>query len=130
VRALEDSSLPVEDVGADLLEGIELRNCPGFDTWLLLARLDCAARGRQELRRRALDLLAAGQAGAAMAPAGRAAALDPLDEGAQELFLRVLVAAGRGGLASAHLASCEMLFARGPLPAILSWCRARGCGPG
>ena len=28
-----------------------------------------------------------------MAPAGRAAALDPLDEGAQELFLRVLVAA-------------------------------------
>ena len=53
VRALEDGSLPVEDVGAELLEGIELRNCPGFDTWLLLARLDCTARGRQELRRRA-----------------------------------------------------------------------------
>ena len=39
VRALEDGSLPVQDIGGDLLEGIELRNCPGFDTWLLLARL-------------------------------------------------------------------------------------------
>jgi len=126
VLALEDGSLPVQDVGGDLLEGIELRNCPGFDTWLLLARLDCAARVRQELRRRALGLLAAGQAGAAMAPAGRAAAVDPLDEAAQELFLRVLVAAGRGGLASAHLASCEVLFAREglvPSPALRSAAR-------
>jgi DNA-binding SARP family transcriptional activator len=126
VRALEDGSLAVDDIGADLLEGIELRNCPGFDTWLLLARLDCSTRGRQALRRRALDLLAAGEAAAAMAPAGRAAALDPLDEGAQELFLRVLVAAGRGGLASAHLASCEALFAREgliPSPALRSAAR-------
>ena len=44
VRALEDGSLPVEDIGGELLEGIELRNCPGFDTWLLLARMACAAR--------------------------------------------------------------------------------------
>src|SRR3984957_19228483 len=126
VQALEDGSLPVSDVGAELLGGIELRNCPGFDTWLLLSRLDCAARGRQELRRRALGLLGGGEAGAGMTPAGRAAALDPLDEGAQELFLRVLVAAGRGGLASAHLASCEMLFAREgliPSPALRSAAR-------
>jgi len=132
VRALEDGSLPVEDIGGGLLEGIELRNCPGFDTWLLLARLDCAARGREELRRRALSLLAAGETGAAMAAAGRAAGLDPLDEGAQELFLRVLVAAGRGGLASAHLASCEALFAREglvPSPALRSAARDPGRAP-
>jgi tetratricopeptide (TPR) repeat protein len=132
VRALEDGSLPVEDIGGGLLEGIELRNCPGFDTWLLLARLDCAARGREELRRRALSLLAAGEAGAAMAAAGRAAGLDPLDEGAQELFLRVLVAAGCGGLASAHLASCEALFAREglvPSPALRSAARDPGLAP-
>ena len=67
-----------------------------------------------------------------MAAAGRAARLDPLDEGAQELFLRVLVAAGRGGLASAHLASCEALFAReglvpspAPRSALRSWAGAR-----
>src|ERR1700685_1445952 len=61
-----------------------------------------------------------------MTPAGRAAALDPLDEGAQELFLRVLVAAGRGGLASAPLASWGALFARGgvrPSPALRSAAR-------
>ena len=132
VRALEDGSLPVEEIGGDLLGGIELRNCPGFDTWLLLARLDCAARGRQELRRRALSLLAAGETEAAMAAAGRAAGLDPLDEDAQELLLRVLVAAGRGGLASAHLASCEALFAREglvPSPALRSAARDPGLAP-
>ena len=129
VHALDDGSLPVEDIGGGFLEGIELRNCPGFDTWLLLARMDCAARGREELRRRALNLLATGETEAAMAAAGRAAGLDPLDESAQELFLRVLVAAGRGGLASAHLASCEALFAReglDPSPALRSAARDPG----
>jgi DNA-binding SARP family transcriptional activator len=137
VRALEDGSLPVEEIGGDLLGGIELRNCPGFDTWLLLARLDCAARGRQELRRRALSLLATGETEAAMAAAGRAAGLDPLDEDAQELLLRVLVAAGAVGWhrriwrrarrysrvrGLSHRRRC------GPLLAILGWRRARGCG--
>jgi DNA-binding SARP family transcriptional activator len=127
--ALEDGSLPVEDIGGGLLDGAELRNCPGFDIWLLLARQDCAARGRQELRRRALSLLAAGEAEAAVTAAGRAARLDPLDEDAQELFLRVLVAAGRTGLASAHLAACESLFAREglvPSPALRSAARDPG----
>jgi tetratricopeptide (TPR) repeat protein len=42
----------------------------------------------------------------------RAAALDPLDEGAQELFMRALVAAGHPARAAVHLAACEALFAR------------------
>lgn len=133
VWALEDGSLPAADIGGDLLEGIELRDCPGFGTWLLLARLHCAALGREELRRRALSSLAAGDAEAATAAAGRAARLDPLDEGAQELFLRTLVAAGQGGLASAHLASCEVLFAREglvPSPALRSAARDPGLPPG
>jgi tetratricopeptide (TPR) repeat protein len=132
VWALEDGSLPVEDIGSGLLEGIELRNCPGFDTWLMLARFQCAARGREELRGRALSLLAAGEMAAAAAAAGRAARLDPVDEAAQELFLRVLVAAGRAGLASAHLASCEALFAREglvPSPALRSAARDPGRPP-
>jgi DNA-binding SARP family transcriptional activator len=112
VRALEEGSLPAGEIGGGLLEGIELRNCPAFDTWLMLARLHCAARCREELRQHALSLLAAGDAEAATSAAGRAARLDPLDEDAQELFLRTLVAAGHPGLASAHLASCELLFAR------------------
>jgi tetratricopeptide (TPR) repeat protein len=115
-----------------LLEGIELQNCPGFDSWLMLARLHCAARLREELRRHALSLLAAGQVEAAAATAGHGARLDPLDEGAQELFLRALVAAGHGGLASAHLASCEMTFAREglvPSPGLRSAARDPGLPP-
>ena len=130
VQALDDSSLPARDIAGGLLEGVELRDCPGFDTWLLLARMHYAARCRQELRRLALSLLAAGDVEDATVAAGRAAALDPLDDGAQELFLRTLVAAGRGGLASAHLASCELTFAREglvPSPALRS--AARDPGP-
>jgi DNA-binding SARP family transcriptional activator len=126
VRALEDGDLAAEEIGGELLDGVGLRNCPGFETWLLLARLRCEARGQEELRRCALSLLAAGDTGAAAEAAGRAARLDPLDESAQELFLRTLVAAGRAGLASAHLASCEALFAREglvPSPALRSAAR-------
>ncbi len=94
VWALWDGSLPAADIGGELLAGVEPRNCPAFDMWLMLARGRCAARSMEELRQAALRLLAAGDAEAAAESAGRAAAQDALDEGAQELFLRALVAAG------------------------------------
>jgi DNA-binding SARP family transcriptional activator len=112
VRALWDGSLPAAEIGGMLLEGVEPRNCPAFDLWLMLARGRCVARSMEELRRATLSLLSAGDAEAAIEPAGRAAALDPLDEGAQELFLRTLVAAGHPARASVHLAWCEALFSR------------------
>jgi DNA-binding SARP family transcriptional activator len=133
VQALQDGSLAAGDMGGDLLDGIELQNCPRFDTWLMLARMHCAARLREELRRHALSMLAAGDAEAAIATAGQGARLDPLDEGAQELFLRALVAAGRGALASAHLASCQLTFAREglvPSPALRSAAGQPGLPPG
>ena len=112
VRALWDGSLPAAEIGGALLEGVEPRDCPAFGVWLMLARGRCAARSMEELRRAALDLLATGDAEAAIEPAGRAAALDPFDDGAQELFLRTLVAAGHPARATVHLSSCETLFAR------------------
>ena len=112
VRALWDGSLPAAEIGGTLLEGVEPRNCPAFDVWLMLARGRCAARSMEELRRAALGLMSAGDAEEAIEPAGRAAALDPLDEGAQELFLRTLVAAGHPARAVVHLSWCEALFAR------------------
>ncbi len=122
-RALWDGLLPAGEIGGALLDGVEPRNCPAFDVWLMLARGRCAARSMEELRRASLGLLAAGDAEAAIAPAGRAAALDPLDEGAQELFLRTLVAAGHPARAAVHLSSCEAFFAREglvPSPAVRS----------
>jgi tetratricopeptide (TPR) repeat protein len=112
VWALEDGSLSAGDIGGALLDGVDLRQCPAFETWLLLARQRCAVRSMEELRQRTLSLLAQGNAEAATATAGQAARLDPVNEDAQELFLRSLVAAGHAGLASMHLASCEATFAR------------------
>jgi tetratricopeptide (TPR) repeat protein len=128
VWALEEGTLPAADIGGVLLDGVDLRNCPGFETWLLLARPRCAARSMEELRQQALRLLGAGDAEGATAPAGQAARLEPLNEDAQELFLRTLVAAGRSALAAAHLASCQANFAREgltPSPAL----RAAARGP-
>jgi DNA-binding SARP family transcriptional activator len=121
VRALWDGSLPAAEIGGELLAGAEPRNCPSFDMWLMLARGRCAARSMEELRQAALRLLAEGNAEAAAEAAGRAAALDHLDEGAQELFLRALVAAGHPARAAVYLASCEAAFARdgiAPSPAL------------
>jgi hypothetical protein len=115
VRALEDGSLPVEDVGAELLEGIELRNCPGFDTWLLLARLDCAARGRQERPR--WTRWTRGRRSSSCGSWSR-----PGAAGWHRPTWRRASSCSRAR-ASSRRRPC------GPLPAIPSWCRARGCGP-
>jgi len=112
VWALWDGCLPAAEIGGELLAGAEPRNCPSFDMWLMLARGRCAARSMEELRQAALRSMAEGKAEAAAEAAGRAAGLDPLDEGAQELFLRTLVAAGHPARATVHLASCEAAFAR------------------
>jgi len=109
---LRDGSLPAADIGGELLAGAEPRGCPQFDMWLTLARGQCAARSREELHQAALRLLAAGDAAEAAGLAGRAAAMDFLDEGAQELFLRALVAAGHPARAVAYLASCEAAMQR------------------
>ena len=112
VWALRDGSLPVADTGGELLAGVALRGCPSFDMWLMLARGRYAARSMEELRQAALRELAAGDAESAVESAGRAAALDPLDEDAQELFLRALVAAGHPARAAVYLASCEAVLIR------------------
>jgi DNA-binding SARP family transcriptional activator len=132
VWALEDGTLPAAEIGGALLEGIEPQNCPRFETWILVARPRSVARSMEELRRHALDLLTTGDAEQAVTVAGRAAGLDSLDEPAQELFLRALVAAGHEGQAAVHLASCEATFAREGLvasPALRAAARGRGPGP-
>jgi DNA-binding SARP family transcriptional activator len=132
VWALWDGSLPAAEIGGELLAGAEPRDCPSFDMWLTLARSRCAARSMEELRQAALRLLAQGEPEAAVEVAGRAAALDPLDEGAQELFLRALVAAGHPARATVHLASCEAAFAREaivPSPALRAAARPSPAAP-
>jgi DNA-binding SARP family transcriptional activator len=107
--------LPAAEIGGELLGSVQPRNCPAFEMWLMLARGRCAARSREELRQVVLGLLSSGDTEAAAETAGRAAAADPLDEGAQELFLRALMAAGHPARAAVHLAACEGTFARNGL---------------
>jgi DNA-binding SARP family transcriptional activator len=107
VWALADGALPATQLGGVLLDGVELRDCPEFDMWLLIARSHWAVRSREELHQRALRLLVSGEPGAAADLARRAVQLDSRDESAHELFLRALVADGRAGLARAHLAVYE-----------------------
>jgi hypothetical protein len=52
VWALDDGTLPTGDIGGVLLDRVELRDCPGFETWLLLARSRCVVRSMEELRQR------------------------------------------------------------------------------
>ncbi|MET3806435.1 DNA-binding SARP family transcriptional activator [Nakamurella sp. UYEF19] len=112
VWQLDAGELDVVDVAGDLLDGVELRDSPAFDTWLLLTRSHYAAKSRQQLRTTVLRLLAAGEPERAVTVAEAAARLDPLDEHAQELLLRALVTDGRSGVATLHLAACEGMFAR------------------
>jgi DNA-binding SARP family transcriptional activator len=112
VWSLADGTLPADELGTSLLTGIELRDCPEFDLWLLLARSRWQARSMEELRGQVLRSLACGSTSAAVALAERGAALDSLDESAQELLLRALVADGQPGLAAVHLAACAGNFAR------------------
>jgi DNA-binding SARP family transcriptional activator len=70
VRALLAGALPAAEIGGTLLDGVELRNCPAFDLWLMLARGRCSARSAEELRRAALSLLGTGDAEAPSSPPG------------------------------------------------------------
>lgn len=129
---LIDGTLDPDEIGGYFLDGLSVRDAPGFETWLLLMRGHLRARSLEELRREALALLGAGQTERSSAVAGRAAALEPLDEDAQELFLRSLVADGRSGLAALHLACCEATFAREGLrisPALRAAVRIGGDRP-
>lgn len=110
VWELIDGELGARDLGGQFLEGVSVRDSPAFDTWLMLTRAHLRSRSLEELRREALALLGAGRTFTASEVAGRAAALEPFDEDAQELFLRALVADGRPGLATLHLASCTANF--------------------
>ena len=129
---LIDGTLDPDEIGGCFLDGLSVRDAPGFETWLLLMRGHLRARSLEELRREALALLGAGQTERSSAVAGRAAALEPLDEDAQELFLRSLVADGRSGLAALHLASCAATFEREGLrisPALRAAVRIGGDRP-
>ena len=99
-----------EDAG-ELLAGWDFPGCPEFESWLAAERRRAAARVEAHLRSAAMQALAAGNAAEAVRLAGRAVALNPLDEALQELLVRSLARSGDRPSAEEQLRRFERLLA-------------------
>jgi DNA-binding SARP family transcriptional activator len=110
-----------EDAG-ELLAGWDFPGCPEFETWLATERRRAEARVEAHLRGAAMEHLAAGDLEAAIRLAGRAVALNPLDEALQELLIRSLARSGDRAGAEEQLRRSERLLAESlgvaPSPAL------------
>jgi DNA-binding SARP family transcriptional activator/Tfp pilus assembly protein PilF len=116
VRLIASPSLldlaAVERHAGELLEGMSFAACPALDAWLVMERQRLAAGLRAHLYERAQIELGLGRADVAARVAQRLVDLDPLDEEAQELLVRSLVAAGDRAAAIARVEACETQIAR------------------
>jgi DNA-binding SARP family transcriptional activator len=113
VHALEGTAadaLRVAQTAGELLAGWAFPACPEFEDWLEVERRRAQSRVEAQLRDAAMQHLAAGEADAAVQLAGRAVAINPLDEALQELLVRCLARQGARAAAEQQAARCERLF--------------------
>lgn len=96
--------------GGQLLEGYELSGCPEFDLWLVGQRYHLSSRALAILCDDAAAALEAQRPADALELAEQASRIDPLDERAQELAMRALVACGDHDAARRRHISCRSLF--------------------
>ena len=115
-------ALDLPGFGGELLEGVSPRVGPAFELWLSTERRRLAGATQAVLHGAAHSRLAAGDTAAAVGLAARLVSGDPLDESAQELLVRALVAAGDRTAAEEQVARCSALFQRelgvAPSPAL------------
>ncbi|MEU4693633.1 BTAD domain-containing putative transcriptional regulator [Actinoplanes sp. NPDC023714] len=97
-------------LGAELLDGVDVRGAPAFESWLLSERRRVAAAAEAILHEAALGRLAEGDVEAARDLALRAAATNPLDENHQALVIRLYRLAGDDEAAQRQYASVAALF--------------------
>lgn len=88
-------ALALPGFGSALLDGVTVRVGPAFELWLSAERRRLAGNAQAMLQEAANSRLARGDEAAAAELATRAIALDPLDEPAHELLVRILVLSGR-----------------------------------
>lgn len=87
-------------LGADLLDGITIRDAPAFESWLLSKQRHVAAACEAILHEAALGSMSRGEAQLALGYAIRAAMMNPLDENRQALLIRLYRLAGETPLPS------------------------------
>lgn len=98
-----------EELGG-LLEGIDPRSGPEFESWLLVERERTAALIDAQLREAVLRALSLGENDRAADLGQVAVSRQPYDEGTHILFVKALVAAGMGEAAERHVAATEERF--------------------
>ena len=112
-------AIEVVGLGAELLDGLAIRDAPAFESWLLAERRRVAAASEAVLHEAALGLVAHGALDRARGFAVRAAAMSPLDENHQALLIRIYrlmgddVAAERQHAAWSELLRAELGVAPG-----------------
>ncbi len=100
----------VEDlVAGDLLEGMTYPDAPPFEDWLLLQRARTSSAGSAALRWAAV-VLARSDPARAIALVDRALAIDPYDDAANELGIRIEAERGAPLAAQARLSAAERRY--------------------
>lgn len=94
----------------EMLAGFSLPDSTAFEGWLLFRRERLQQQISNALGRLAAALAERGEAEAAFSYAGRLAALDPFDEEAHRLLMRLLAAAGQYSKALAQYESCRRVL--------------------
>lgn len=97
-------------LGADLLDGLAIREAAAFESWLLSERRRLAAASEAVLHEAALGTMSRGALDTARDYAVRAAAMSPLDENHQALLIRLYRLAGDDGAAEKQFAAFTELL--------------------
>lgn len=110
IRGAWSDAVELPGLGAELLDGVEIRGAAAFETWLLSQRRHVAAACEAILHEAALGSMSRGLLDDAIGYAVRATAMSPLDENHQALLIRLYRLAGDDEAAAAQLAACTALF--------------------
>ncbi|WP_040339369.1 BTAD domain-containing putative transcriptional regulator [Candidatus Blastococcus massiliensis] len=105
-------ALSLTGSGHELLEGLSIPDSPAFEAWLAAERCRIAVCAETVVIEQALDLLAAGEPGAAARLAARAVAMNPLEADHHAVLVRSLTAAGDRQGARRQADRCADLFRR------------------
>jgi DNA-binding SARP family transcriptional activator len=110
LRGRWQDAVALPALGADLLEGLQFADAPGFEMWLVGSRRRLAAATEAILHDAAVASLAAGKSADGVAYAATLVALAPLDDDHQELLVRAYAATGDARSARRHLEAAIRLF--------------------
>jgi DNA-binding SARP family transcriptional activator len=99
-------------LGAELLDGMTVRDSAAFETWLLAQQRRVAAGTEAILHEAALRTMSRGRFELALDYAVRAAAMSPLDENYQALIIRLYRMSGDDHAAAKQYTACVETFER------------------